>query len=139
MSNKKITKPKEKEAAAAEKRTVLIVEDDNFLLNMYRTKLELEGYTVLTATNGEAGWKTIKEKKPNLVLLDIIMPKMNGWEVLKEIKSDKNLKNIPVIMLTNLGQKEDIQKSFKLGASEYLIKAHFLPSEVVEKIKKLLK
>jgi len=138
---KKITKPKEKKIAEApaEKQTVLIVEDDGFLSNMYKAKLELEDYTVLTAANGEAGLKLSKEKKPNLILLDVIMPKMNGFEVLKEIKGDKNLKDIPVIMLTNLGQKEDVQKSFKLGASEYLIKAHFLPSEVVGKVKKFLK
>ncbi|MDD5290382.1 MAG: response regulator [Patescibacteria group bacterium] len=137
MPDKKITKPKEK--TPVEKKTILIIEDDNFLSNMYRTKLELEGYVALTATNGEIGLKTAKEKRPNLILLDIIIPKMNGFEVLEGIKSDKNLKNIPVIMLTNLGQKDDIKKSFKLGADEYLIKAHFLPSEVVEKVKKFLK
>jgi DNA-binding response OmpR family regulator len=141
MTNKKTIKPKEKKVAEvpAKKQTVLIVEDDCFLSNMYKAKLELEDYVVLTATNGEMGLKMVKEKKPNLVLLDVIMPKMNGFEVLKEVKNDKNLKDIPVIMLTNLGQKKDVQKSFNLGASEYLIKAHFLPSEVVGKVKKFLK
>jgi DNA-binding response OmpR family regulator len=140
---KKITKPKEKKSTAiktpAKKQVILIVEDDNFLLSMYKTKLELEDYSVLTAINGESGLKMVKEKKPDLILLDIIMPKMNGFDVLKEVRADKNVKNIPVIMLTNLGQKEDIKKSFKLGANEYMIKAHFLPSEVVEKVKKFLK
>jgi DNA-binding response OmpR family regulator len=124
---------------SAERQSVLIVEDDNFLLSMYKAKLELENYNVFVATNGEIGLKMIKEKKPNLILLDIIMPKMNGFEVLKAVKEDKELKKIPIIMLTNLGQKEDVQKSFKLGADEYLIKAHFLPSEVIEKVKKFIK
>lgn len=125
---------KEKNAAA-----ILLVEDDTFLSSMYKTKLEIEGYQVFTALNGASGLKMAQEKKPDLILLDIILPKMNGFEVLEKIKSDKNLKNIPIIMLTNLGQKEDIKKSFKLGANEYLIKAHFLPSEVIEKVKKFLK
>jgi DNA-binding response OmpR family regulator len=119
--------------------SILLVEDDTFLSSMYKTKLEIEGYQVYAALNGESGLKMAQEKKPNLILLDIILPKMNGFEVLEKIKSDKNLKHIPVIMLTNLGQKEDIKKSFKLGANEYLIKAHFLPSEVIEKVKKFLK
>lgn len=128
----------EKNSAPVSKKTIALLEDDHFLSNLYKTKLELEDYGVITAGNGEIGIKLVKEKKPDLIILDIIMPKMNGFEVLKEIRADKNLKDVPVIMLTNLGQKEDVQKSFKLGANEYLIKAHFLPSEVVGKVKKFV-
>ncbi|HOY56338.1 MAG TPA: response regulator [bacterium] len=145
MLNKKKKKyPSKKNTASVVKKskhifTILLVEDDDFLLNMYRVKLELEDYKVLTASNGEAGLALIKDKKPDLVLLDIILPKLNGFEVLKVTQQDKNIKNIPVIILSNLGQKEDIKKGLKLGARDYLIKAHFLPSEVIEKIKKILK
>ena len=117
---------------------ILLVEDDEFLANMYRAKLEIENYEVVMALNGEAGLHMAEEKNPDLILLDIVMPKMNGFEVLKHLKSDKDLKKIPVILLTNLGQKEDVEKGLKLGADEYLIKAHFLPSEVINKIIKML-
>ena len=117
---------------------ILLVEDDEFLANMYRAKLEIENYEVVMALNGEAGLHMAEEKKPDLILLDIVMPKMNGFEVLNHLKSDKDLKKIPVILLTNLGQKEDVEKGLKLGADEYLIKAHFLPSEVISKINKML-
>ena len=117
---------------------ILLVEDYEFLACMYRSKLEIENYEVFIAGNGEAGLRLAEEKEPNLILLDIVLPKINGFEVLKELKANKNLKKIPVILLTNLGQKEDVEKGLKLGAEEYLIKAHFLPSEVIEKIKKIL-
>ena len=117
---------------------ILLVEDDEFLANMYRAKLEIENYEVVMALNGEAGLHMAEEKNPDLILLDIVMPKMNGFEVLNHLKSDKDLKKIPVILLTNLGQKEDVEKGLKLGADEYLIKAHFLPSEVINKIIKML-
>ena len=117
---------------------ILLVEDDEFLANMYRAKLEIENYEVVMALNGEAGLHMAEEKNPDLILLDIVMPKMNGFEVLNHLKSDKDLKKIPVILLTNLGQKEDFEKGLKLGADEYLIKAHFLPSEVISKINKML-
>ncbi len=119
--------------------TILLVEDDDFLLNMYKVKLELEDYKVLTTSNGETGLALIRDKKPDLVLLDIILPKLSGFEVLKSMQQDKDTKNIPVVILSNLGQREDIKKGLKLGARDYLIKAHFLPSEVIEKVKKILK
>ena len=80
----------------------------------------------------------IKEKRPDLILLDIILPKKDGFEILKIIKADKELKDIPVILLTNLSQKDEVKKGLKLGAQGYLIKAHFMPSEVVKKIKQTL-
>jgi len=122
----------------AKKKTILLVEDDEFLAELYATKLNLEGFEVALATDGEKGLKLIKEKQPDLILLDIILPKMDGFEILKKIKTDKSLKDIPVILLTNLSQKDEVQKGLDLGATDYLIKAHFMPSEVVKKIKQTI-
>ncbi len=120
------------------KKLILLVEDDEFLAELYATKLTLEGFEVALATDGEKGLKMIKDKIPDLILLDIILPKMDGFEILKNIKADKSLKNLPVILLTNLSQKDEIKKGLDLGANDYLIKAHFMPSEVVKKIKKAI-
>jgi DNA-binding response OmpR family regulator len=114
---------------------ILIVEDDSFVMDIYQTKLSQEGFEVVEAINGVEALKKIKESKPDLVLLDIIMPYMDGLEVLKKIKEDANLKSIPVILLTNLSQKEEVEKGLGLGANDYLIKSHFTPSEVLEKVK----
>ncbi|MBU4482451.1 response regulator [Candidatus Parcubacteria bacterium] len=118
--------------------TILLIEDDDFLASMYQTKLEIEGYKVLMANDGEKGLAMIKKHKPDLVLLDIVLPKLDGFGVLKEVKKSKVLSSIPVILLTNLSQKEDVQKGFDLKADDYLIKAHYMPSEVITKIKKTL-
>jgi len=117
---------------------IFIVEDDGFLLSMYSTKLELEGYKVFSAQDGEKAVRMIKKTRPDLILLDLILPAKDGFEVLREIKADSATAGIPVIVLTNLGQKEDIDRCFRLGAVDYLIKAHFIPSEVINKIKKVL-
>ena len=117
---------------------VLIVEDDIFLANIYKTKFDMEGFKVSTSENGEAGLNDIKKKKPDIVLLDILLPKMDGFVVLEKLKADPEVKSIPVILLTNLGQKDDVQKGLEMGAADYLIKAHFKPSEVVEKVRKIL-
>lgn len=117
---------------------ILIVEDDEFLLQMYVTKLELESFRVLSATNGEEGLKTAFKEKPDLILLDLKLPKIDGFEVLRDLKSNEDTKNIPVVVLTNFSEKEHIDKCLALGAEDYLIKAHFVPSEVISKIKKIL-
>lgn len=121
------------------KAKVLIVDDDAFLAGIYATKLELEGFEVASARDGEEGVKVALEEKPDLILLDVLMPKLDGFEVLKRLKSEETTKDIPVIMLTNLGQKEDVEKGISEGAVDYLIKAHFVPAEAVAKIKKVLK
>lgn len=121
------------------KKTILLVEDDTFLAGMYVTKLELEGFRVLLASDGEQAIAQAKKEIPNIILLDIVLPKKSGFEVLEEIKKNAATKKIPVVLLTNLGQKEDVQKGLKLGATDYLIKAHFMPSEVVAKVKRLVK
>jgi DNA-binding response OmpR family regulator len=121
------------------KAKVLIVDDDVFLSGIYATKLELEGFGVVTARDGEEGVKAALKEIPDLILLDVLMPKLDGFEALRRLKQEETTKNIPVIMLTNLGQKEDIEKGLQDGAVDYLIKAHFVPAEAVEKIKKVLK
>jgi len=118
---------------------ILLVEDDLFLLNMYATKFELENFEVIIAEDGEKGYKMAGKEMPDIILLDIMLPKINGFEVLERLKIEDRTRNIPVLLLTNLGQKDDIEKAVSLGAVDYLIKAHFMPSEVVSKIKKILK
>ena len=117
---------------------VLIVEDDVFLADLYKTKFALEGFEVLVAYDGEKGLESIKKNSPDIILLDLILPKIGGFAILETIKADNKLKSIPVILLTNLSQKADIEKGLQMGASDYLIKAHFMPSEVVAKIKKIV-
>jgi len=119
---------------------VLLVEDDSFLRDICCKKLLKEGFNVAIAVDGEEAVKKIDEFRPAIVLLDIILPAMDGFEVLKAIRShkDKTVKNIPVIMLTNLGQEEDNRKALDLGANDYLVKAHFTTEEIVEKIKSRL-
>ncbi|OGH58870.1 MAG: hypothetical protein A2725_03930 [Candidatus Magasanikbacteria bacterium RIFCSPHIGHO2_01_FULL_33_34] len=119
-------------------KVILLVEDDSFLSNIYKTKFEMEGYQVIVAMDGEVGLNYAKTKNPDLILLDILLPKMDGFSVLKEIKADEKSKNIPVILLTNLGQKDDVSKGLELGAVDYLIKAHFKPSETVGKVRKII-
>ncbi|PJE58472.1 MAG: response regulator [Candidatus Portnoybacteria bacterium CG10_big_fil_rev_8_21_14_0_10_36_7] len=118
---------------------ILIIEDDIFLADLYKTKFELEGFEVYVAYDGEKGLELVAKKRPAVVLLDLILPKLSGFVVLENLKKDKNLKDIPVILLTNLSQKADVEKGLRLGAVDYLIKAHFMPSEVVAKINKLVK
>lgn len=118
---------------------ILIVEDDPFLSSMYTTKLEKSGYETVACEDGARGLELVESEKPDLILLDILLPKMSGFDVLKRLKKDPKLKDIPVILLTNLEQKPDVDEGLKLGAVDYLIKAHFTPQEVILKIKKALK
>ncbi len=118
--------------------TILIIEDDKFLRQLIAQKLLKEGYDVSEAIDGEEGLKKVKEEKPDLVLLDLILPGIDGFEVLSQLGKDESLSQIPVIILSNLGQKEDVERGLNLGAIDYLIKAHFTPGEIIEKIKKAL-
>jgi len=122
----------------SKKYTILLVEDDVFLSGMYQKKFELEGFSVLVAEDGEKGLRLGLEKAPDIILLDGMLPKMDGFEVLSALKKDPATKKIPVIMLTNFGQKDNVKKGFERGAESYLIKAHFMPSEVVDKVKNVL-
>lgn len=123
---------------ADKKPKVLLVEDDKMIIDMYTLKFTQEGYDVLQAENGKDGLEMAKKQNPNIVLLDIILPQMDGFTVLKSLKADANTKDIPVVLLTNLGQDGDVKKGLELGAVDYLIKANFTPSQVVDKVKSLL-
>ncbi|MBI5765618.1 response regulator [Candidatus Falkowbacteria bacterium] len=116
---------------------ILIVEDDVFLADLYRTKFSLEGFGVYVAYDGEKGLELARKNMPEVILLDLVLPKIGGFTVLEKLKEDKKLAVIPVILLTNLSQKVDVDRGLMMGAADYLIKAHFMPSEVVAKIKKL--
>lgn len=117
---------------------VLIIEDDKLLREMMFRKLEKEGFEVFSVMDGSEAVIKIKDIKPDIVLLDLILPGSNGFEILKEINNDDEIKEIPVIILSNLGQKSEVDKGMELGAVDYLVKAHFTPTEVLEKIKKII-
>jgi len=118
---------------------ILIIEDDKFLRKIISLKLAQEGYEISESIDGEDGIKKVEKEKPDLVLLDLILPGIDGFEVLAEMKTNPVLSKIPVIILSNLGQKDDIEKGLKMGANDYLIKAHFTPDEIIAKIKEILK
>ena len=117
---------------------ILIIEDDPFLREMYVAKFTKSNFGVETAIDGKEGMQKTKDNKPDLILLDIVLPKMDGFEFLEKIKGDPQLKKIPVILLTNLGQRNEVEKGLSLGADEYIIKAHFTPTAVVAKVKEVL-
>ncbi len=120
------------------KKTILIVEDDVFLSDMYQTKFVESGYDVKVAGDGQQGLTMLQDGlRPDMVLLDIVMPKMDGIEMFTAVKKEEKLKDIPVILLTNLGQESDITRGMELGALDYFVKAHFTPSEVVKKVEAL--
>ena len=118
--------------------TIVLVEDDPFLAEIYVLRLEREGFKVIHARSGVEGLKNVLETKPSLVLLDLVLPKMDGFSVLKELKANAVTRTIPVVILTNLGEKSDMEKGKELGAADYVIKAHLTPSEVAKKVKQIL-
>jgi DNA-binding response OmpR family regulator len=117
---------------------ILLVEDDPFLIDIYTTKLKESGFLVEVASEGEEAVRKVKENAFDLVLLDIVLPKLDGWEVLRKIKAESKLKTLKVIIISNLSQKEEVEKGINLGAAKYLIKAPYTPSEIVEEIKEIL-
>ncbi|MDD5032114.1 MAG: response regulator [Patescibacteria group bacterium] len=118
---------------------ILIVEDDQMICSMYKTKFEAEGLTCLIANDGLSGLELAKKENPNLIMLDVILPQLDGFSILKELKADSKTKSIPVIMLTNLGTDEDKKKGEELGAADYWVKASLTPTEISKKIKEHLK
>lgn len=118
---------------------ILLVEDDDLLIRMYQRKLKADGFTLETATNGADGVEKAKSFHPDLIMTDIMMPKMNGLEELQLLKQDKDLKNIPVILLTNMGDGDkDVESGMAMGAVAYLVKSEIGPDEVVAKVKEIL-
>jgi DNA-binding response OmpR family regulator len=123
---------------AETKGKILIIEDDRYISKMYQLKLSLEGYDVQVAENGREGVDKVKEFMPDIILLDILMPELDGFEVLKIVKSDDATKDIPVLVMSNLGQEDHVEKGMKLGAIGYIVKSQYTPSKVVEKIKSVI-
>ncbi|MDP4038945.1 MAG: response regulator [bacterium] len=120
-------------------KVVLLVEDNDFVRKMYQFKLAKSGIEVIEAQDGESALKAIKEQKPDLVLLDIMMPGMSGIDVLKQLKKDKIVPKIPVIVLTNVMNQQSIEECKKLGALDYIVKTDLTPSQVLDKIQACLK
>ena len=118
---------------------ILIIEDDDFLRSLAVSKLEKEGFTVMMSPNGQEGLASVQANLPELIILDLMLPIMSGFDVLKTIKADDATKNIKVIVFSNLGEESDIKTCLDLGANDYLVKANFTLDELVEKIKELLK
>ncbi len=114
---------------------ILIIEDDDFFRELIRKKLlSNKNFEIIEAIDGEKGIEAMKEKKPDLVLLDLLLPNVDGFEVLSRAKGDSDISKIPIIILSNLGQQEDIEKALKLGANDYLIKSQFDINQIVDKI-----
>lgn len=124
----------------AEKTSVLIVEDDRFLSELIATKLEKEGFEVMLAPDAETALEKGKEKVPGIILLDIMLPGMDGFEYLEAIKADKAkpIAKVPVLILSNFGQESKVERGLALGADDYLVKANFTTAEIVDKIKKAI-
>jgi DNA-binding response OmpR family regulator len=117
---------------------ILIIEDDRYISKMYQLKLSLDGFDVQVAENGRIGLEKAKEFLPDIILTDILMPEMDGFDVISGVKSDETLKNIPVLIMSNLGQEDHIKKGLDKGAIGYIVKSQYTPSKVVEKIKEIL-
>jgi len=123
---------------------ILLVEDDPFLIDIYTKKFTEEGFHIEVASNGQEALRRIREKNseqkkiwPDLLILDIVLPQLNGWEVLREIKSDAYLRKIKVVIFSNLNQKSEIERALQLEVEGYLIKAHYTPNEVLQEVKKI--
>ena len=120
------------------KPVVLIVEDEAIFRVVFTGVLRGNEYTVHEAVDGEQGLEMVKSKKPDIILLDLVLPKMNGFDVLKAIKTDKDIKHIPVIVLSVLGEEDKMQMAFSLGANDYMIKGDNSPKAIIDKIEALL-
>lgn len=120
------------------KKTILIIEDDDIVANLLTRRLEKSGYAVEIAPNGKAGLEMIQQKKPNLVLLDMLLPELDGFGVIDGLEQMKLLPDLPVIIISNSGQPVEIARALEKGVRDYLVKINFNPEEVLEKVKKAL-
>ncbi|MEK7643546.1 MAG: response regulator [Patescibacteria group bacterium] len=118
------------------KHKILLIEDDKFLIKLYSDKLTREGFEVSMAITGEEGLSKVKSEKPELILLDVILPQKNGFDILSALKLDSTTKSIPVVMLTNLGQESDVKTGLELGAVDYLVKTDFSITRLPEVVRK---
>lgn len=134
------SKPAPKPAVpATAKVKILIIDDDVFISGMYATRLVNDGFAVSTANDGLQGIERAIKEKPDVILLDVLMPRLDGFETLDRLKRDPSLKAIPVLMLTSMGQKEDVERGLQGGAADYMVKTNTLPIDASDKIKKVLK
>ena len=122
----------------ATKRTILLVEDEELLANILKQRLEKEGFNVVLARDGEEALGILKDAKPDLLLLDIILPKVSGFELMSKLQEDPRYAKVPIVVVSNLGQEGDIKKGEMLGAIGYFVKAHLSIEELVERVKKFL-
>ncbi len=118
---------------------VLIIEDDPFMRSLYKNTFELEGFQVELANDGEKGLNAAKANVPDIILLDIMMPQMNGLQALEQLKLDPDLQKIPVAMLSNLTEEQDAQKALSKGALKYIIKSEYEPQEIVSMVREILR
>ncbi len=118
---------------------ILIVEDDKFLRDLISQKLQREDFLTVLAVNGEEALEKAKSENPAIILLDLVLPGIDGFDVLRKLKKDMGAVMPPVIVLSNLGQREDMERALREGAEDYMVKAHFTPGEIVAKIKFVLK
>ncbi len=121
-----------------EKKTILMIEDDTFLRNLYRDKLEKEGFNFIEASNGTEGMNKIMNEDPDLIILDILLPMKGGFDILEEMKEEESASEAPVIILSNLKQKSDIAEGKRLGAVDYFIKSETSFPEIIARIKEIL-
>jgi len=145
IASKTKKKPVKKTKSSAKKpvkkavKKLMVVDDDRFITKVYSIKLTHEGYDVILAHNGEEALEKAKKDKPGLILLDLIMPRMDGFETLERLKKDAKLKNVPVLVLSNLGQETDIERAMELGAEDYLVKSNISLKYILEKIDQHIK
>ncbi len=124
--------------SSTHKRTILLVEDEVGFRRVFQDALAYDGYNVLVAEDGESGWQLAKSEKPGLILLDLVLPGLHGFEVLRNIRADATTKDTPVIILTVLGEEEDVRKGLELGANDYMTKGSYSPREILMRIRLVL-
>ncbi len=117
---------------------ILLIEDDSLIVKIYTTRLVADGFKVLSAGNGEEGLRIAEQERPDLILLDIMMPKMDGFSVLETLRRHDVLKQVPIIVYSNLAQESEMKRALELGANEFIVKANISPTELVNKIKSYL-
>jgi DNA-binding response OmpR family regulator len=118
---------------------ILLIEDDSLIIKIYSTRLKADGFDVISADNGEDGIAIAQKEMPDFILLDVMMPKMDGFKVLETLRAKDELKSIPIVVYSNLAQESEIQKAIDLGATEFIVKANISPTELVNKIKSYVK
>ncbi len=121
-----------------DKKLVLIIEDDKFFQTLVSKRLENEGFDVMAASDSKEALKILEESNPSLIILDLILPLLSGFEILSIVKKNEKTKDIPVLILSNLGQKEEIEKAMALGAVDFMVKVNFIPDEIVRKVKSII-